>query len=74
MQAGIEGRLEQLRQEFDAGQARLRELETQEAFLRERLLMLRGAIQVLEELRTEHGGADGEAGLVPEAGPAGPAR
>jgi predicted nuclease with TOPRIM domain len=69
MQERIEGRLEQLRQEFDAGQSRLRELETQEAFLRERLLMLKGAIQVLEELRDGEGRRDG-AGPTPAAGTA----
>jgi predicted nuclease with TOPRIM domain len=70
----LQERLEHLREEFEAGQARLRDLEVQEAFLRERLLMLRGAIQVLEELRTEDGAVDREAGLVGEPGPAGPAR
>jgi hypothetical protein len=46
-------RLAALRSEFENGQARLLDLERQEAFLRERLLMLRGAIQALDELQVE---------------------
>ncbi|HVQ90013.1 MAG TPA: hypothetical protein VMU51_03165 [Mycobacteriales bacterium] len=49
----IADRLAALRTEYELGQARLREVEQQEAFLRERLLMLRGAIQAVEELDTE---------------------
>jgi hypothetical protein len=49
-----------LRQELEAGQTRLRELEVEQAFLHERLLMLKGAIQALdqlgEDLRTEPDG------------------
>jgi hypothetical protein len=48
--------------EFESDQAALQKLETQASFLRERLLMLKGAIQVLEELRAE----------VDDAGAAGP--
>jgi hypothetical protein len=55
----LERRLAVLRSEFDNGQARLQELERQEAFLRERLLMLRGAIQAFDELHAE---LDGKAG------------
>jgi hypothetical protein len=49
----VAGRLEALRAEYDKSQTMLAELERQEAFLRERLLMLRGAVQALEDLRGE---------------------
>ena len=52
-QALVERRLVALRGEFENGQARLLELERQEAFLRERLLMLRVAIQALDDLQSE---------------------
>jgi predicted nuclease with TOPRIM domain len=53
MQGQLQNRLNELKKEFETGQARLRELETQQAFLRETLLRISGAIQVLEELLTE---------------------
>ncbi len=53
MQEQLEYRLSALKQEFEAGQARLREIETQETRLRETLLRISGAIQVLEELLAE---------------------
>jgi hypothetical protein len=53
MQEQVAGRLAQLRTEFEAGHSKLTQLEAQETFLRERLLMLKGAIQVLEELQAE---------------------
>jgi predicted nuclease with TOPRIM domain len=49
MQEQLKRRLEELKREFEAGQARLRELETQETRLRETMLRISGAIQVLEE-------------------------
>ena len=52
----LQQRLEELKQEFESGQARLRELEVQETRLREMLLRISGAIQVLEE--TLAAGAD----------------
>lgn len=50
MQQQLEERLEALKKEFTMGQARLQELEMQQAHLRETLLRISGAIQVLEEL------------------------
>ena len=50
MQQQIQSRLEVLKAEFETGQARLRELETQQAHLRETLLRISGAIQVLQEI------------------------
>jgi predicted nuclease with TOPRIM domain len=50
MQQQIQTRLEVLKTEFETGQARLRELEMQQSHLRETLLRISGAIQVLEEM------------------------
>ncbi len=50
MQEELERRLDELKKEFEAGQNRLRDLEMQQAHLRETLLRISGAIQVLEEL------------------------
>ena len=46
----LQSRLEVLKKEFATGQKRLQELEQQQAYLRETLLRISGAIQVLEEL------------------------
>jgi predicted nuclease with TOPRIM domain len=53
MREQLERRLEVLRKEFDTGQTRLREVERQQVSLRETLLRISGAIQVLEELLAE---------------------
>jgi predicted nuclease with TOPRIM domain len=50
MQQQIQTRLEVLKAEFETGQAKLRELETEQAHLRETLLRISGAIQVLQEI------------------------
>jgi len=49
MREQLEKRLEQLKAEFEAGQKMLAELEAKEANVRETLLRISGAIQVLEE-------------------------
>ena len=49
MQEQLQKRLEELKREFETGQARLRELETEQAYTRETLLRISGAIQVLDE-------------------------
>jgi predicted nuclease with TOPRIM domain len=55
-------RLAALRKEFEAGQGRLRELETEQSYIRETMLRISGAIQVLEELLGE-GKSGAEAGV-----------
>ena len=53
MQEQLQARLQDLKKEFESGQARLRETEMQQAHLRETLLRISGPIQVLEELLAE---------------------
>ena len=50
MRTHIQARLEELKKEFESGQSRLRELDNQQALLRETLLRISGAIQVLNEV------------------------
>jgi hypothetical protein len=52
MEEQLQARLAVLRHEFEAGQSRLQELERQQRYLRETLLRISGAIQVLEEVMT----------------------
>lgn len=46
----LQARLAELRREYALGESRLRDLVQQESALRETLLRISGAIQVLEEL------------------------
>jgi prefoldin subunit 5 len=50
VQEQIESRLDELKQEFTRGQARFQEVDAQQSALRETLLRISGAIQVLEEV------------------------
>ncbi len=49
MKEQLEERLQQLKTEYEAGQKMLAELEAKQASVRETLLRISGAIQVLEE-------------------------
>jgi hypothetical protein len=49
MREQLEQRLKQLRSEFEAGQKMLAELEARQASLRETLLRIKGAINIVEE-------------------------
>ena len=50
MRERLEQRLKELKAEFESGQKMLAELEAKQANLRESLLRISGAIQVLEEM------------------------
>ena len=50
MRDQLQTRLGELKKEFNTGQAHLQELEKQQVYLRETMLRISGAIQVLEEL------------------------
>jgi uncharacterized protein (DUF3084 family) len=50
MREQIQARLEVLKKELETGQAELQKVEAQRTYLRETLLQIGGAIQVLEEL------------------------
>ena len=50
MEEQLEKRLKELKTEFDKGQTKVQELEEQTNSLRNTLLRISGAIQVLEEL------------------------
>ena len=58
MREQLQNRLDELKREFETGQAQLRELEAQEVRLRETLLRISGAIQILEEMTAEDGPAE----------------
>jgi predicted nuclease with TOPRIM domain len=49
----LQSRLASLKKEFEAGQIRLRELEAEVTHVRETMLRISGAIQVLQELVDE---------------------
>ncbi len=49
MREQLQRRLEELKREFNAGRARVTELEQQQTTLHQTLLRISGAIQVLEE-------------------------
>lgn len=61
MREKIQGRINELKKDFEAGQARLGNLEREAAALRETLLRISGAIQVLEETLADDGAAQQQA-------------
>ncbi len=58
MKEQLEQRLQSLKSEFEAGQKMLAELEAKQANLRDTLLRISGAIQVLEEELTNANTSD----------------
>jgi predicted nuclease with TOPRIM domain len=68
MRTKLQQRLQSLKSEFEAGQKMLAELETKQANLRETLLRISGAIQVLEEVLNEIPEDNGGSSGVPEPG------
>lgn len=53
MRTQLEARLSTLREEYEAGQKMLAELEAKRAQLTQTLLRIEGAMQVLQELREQ---------------------
>lgn len=53
MKEQLEGRVQSLKQEYEAGQKMLVDLERRQMELQQTLLRISGAIQVLEELLAE---------------------
>lgn len=60
MQEQLQGRLAQLKEEFDKGQRRLGQIEVEATELRQTLLRISGAIQVIEEELAKAQGPDGD--------------
>ena len=60
MKDQLEQRLKELKAEFESGQKMLAELEAKQANLRDSLLRISGAIQVLEEELGKHIEDNGE--------------
>ncbi|AOX03706.1 hypothetical protein BJP34_33570 [Moorena producens PAL-8-15-08-1] len=60
MKEQLKKRLTQLKAEFESGQKVIADLEAKQANVRETLLRIQGAIQVLEEELTKHNGAASE--------------
>jgi hypothetical protein len=58
MKQQLEQRLEELRDQFESGQKMMNDLENQQMNLRNTLLRISGAIQVLEELKTAESGVE----------------
>ena len=55
MREQIEARLTALKKEYEIGQSRLKELEAESTYVRETMLRISGAMQVLQEmLDAEH--------------------
>jgi prefoldin subunit 5 len=65
----VQSRMGELQREYDRGEQQLRELVQQEAALRETLLRISGALQVLRELIAAGDAGDQEA-AGPESAPA----
>lgn len=68
MKDQLQRRLEDLKKEYETGQARLRELESETAYIRETMLRISGAIQVIQEM-LEQETPQADAARASEAGP-----
>lgn len=68
MQDELRKRLDELKKEFEVGQNRLRELDAEQAHVRETLLRISGAIQVLQELSDSAKDEDQADGSIQKAG------
>jgi predicted nuclease with TOPRIM domain len=55
MQEQLQQRLEELKKEYETGQARLRELEAETNHVGETMLRISGAIQVIQEMLNDSG-------------------
>jgi septal ring factor EnvC (AmiA/AmiB activator) len=68
----VQSRMRELQREYDRGEQQLRELVQQEAALRETLLRISGALQVLRELIAAENGenAENQETAGPEPAPA----
>lgn len=55
MQESLQKRLEELKNEYNLGEKQLQALEMQQAQLRDTMLQISGAIQVIEELLEAQG-------------------
>jgi ABC-type transporter Mla subunit MlaD len=53
MREQLQARLDELKRQFEAGQTELQQLQAHENYLRETMLRISGAMQVLEELLAE---------------------
>ncbi len=70
MREQLERRLQELKQEYESGQKVLAELEKQQASLRDTMLRISGAVQVLEEeLRRDEPGRAAALAMVSEGAP-----
>ena len=64
MRQQMEARLETLKKELETGQAELQKVEMHRTYLRETVLRIEGAVQVLEELLAEGQSAGQQAGAT----------
>jgi hypothetical protein len=65
MREQLQRRLAELRQEYEAGKAKSRELERQRMELHETMLRISGAIQVLEEELAPSAAQDAPSSAIP---------
>lgn len=69
MKEQLEQRLEELKAEYETGQARLRELESETNYVRETMLRISGAIQVIQEMLDQTNQLETNESLSSEAEP-----